>query len=156
LILFNKEIEVSIEIEKTFLNNLMKEGRKHYPKEFGGFLIGYYSEDQKVLRITKNIFPKKYYNTSSLFIRNSEGIESDLKKLHSNTPSEYYIGEWHTHPNGSSMYSNTDLNAMKKIVQCSSVQIKNPILLILSIMNDEARDFSFYLFNDNKLSKYEK
>lgn len=153
--LFNKEIDVSIEVEKILLLDLMKEANKHYPNEYGGFLIGYYTEDRKTLKITRNIPPKKYNGSSSAFIRKSDGIENELKELYKKSPSEYYIGEWHSHPNGSSMYSSTDLNAMKKIVECSTVQIENPILLIFGVMKEGTREFNFYLFNEHKLSKYE-
>ena len=68
----------------------------------------------------------------------------------------YYVGEWHTHPNGSTKYSSTDLNAMIKIAKDDNVVIENPILLILSINKDKSYKFSFYLYASEKLIEYDK
>ncbi len=67
----------------------------------------------------------------------------------------YYIGEWHSHPNGSSMYSQTDLKAMIKIANCETVMIENPILLILSVTKNQLQDFSIYLYDNKELYLYE-
>ena len=42
-----------------------------------------------------------------------------------------YVGEWHSHPNGSTQYSSTDLAAMIDIEK--EVAIENPLLLIVSV-----------------------
>ena len=53
------------------------------------------------------------------------------------------------------MYSQTDLNAMMKIVESETVRIKNPVLLILSIKKNQEGNFAFYLFENEKLIQYE-
>ncbi len=68
----------------------------------------------------------------------------------------YYIGEWHSHPNGSTHFSHTDLNAMRQIESCETVTINNPVLLILSIGENGVNDYAFYLYSNGDLFKYEK
>jgi integrative and conjugative element protein (TIGR02256 family) len=154
--LTNRNKGLDIKFEDVFLTELSHLSLKKYPNEFGGFLIGYYNNNNKSLVITGSILPKKYKGTPNLFNRSSIGIEEQLKDLYEEAPKKYYVGEWHTHPNGSTQYSNTDLNAMIEISNCKTVRIKNPVLLILGINKAEIIDFSFYIYDDKKLLKYEK
>lgn len=148
----NVEIEISVDL----VNQIGLIGTDHYPNEFGGFLIGYYSDDNKTLLITDIILPNKCEGLPFSFLRSSEGIEKTLKELYDQEPKKYYVGEWHTHPNGATMYSQTDLKAMISIEKCSTVKIHNPVLLILSISENGLSGFDFYLYENKKLSKYGK
>lgn len=134
---------------------MVKKGKEFYSNEIGGFLIGYYSSDLKTLQINDFIIPKKYESSSHLFERSIEGVFNIFKEIFK-SKKQYYIGEWHTHPNGISMYSNTDLNAMKEIAGDENVIIENPILLILSINKKRNYEYSFYLYVNGKLIKYDK
>lgn len=89
------------------------------------------------------------------FLRSTDGLEGVFQKLFEEKQ-QYYIGEWHTHPNGSSNYSTTDLDAMIENANCETVQIKNPVLLILSITKSAVRDFTFYYYDNEKLISYEQ
>lgn len=127
----------------------------HYPNEYGGFLVGYYSSNRKSLTITDFIKPTKYKSHQFIFERSAEGIEKKLNELFNSKNKQYYVGEWHTHPNGSTMYSNTDLNAMINIANSDYIRITNPILLIISISKEKMNKFDFYLYDNKKLLKYE-
>ena len=153
--LINKEKKIELEIEDTLLDKLSSIALQHYPNEFGGFLIGYYASNFKSLIITDYILPNKYKSDRYLFERSTNGIEKKLKKLFTNTKQQYYVGEWHTHPDGSINYSTTDLKAMNNIVESNSIRIENPILLIISVGINKTNDYGFYIFNNNKLLKYE-
>ncbi|MFC4029223.1 Mov34/MPN/PAD-1 family protein [Zunongwangia endophytica] len=130
-------------------------GTKCYPKEFGGILIGEYTEDFKTLNIRDTILPKKYKGESYSFERSITGLVEHLKKIYQLKPSQYYVGEWHTHPDGSTHYSNTDLNSMIEIADCKTVNIQNPVLLILSVNKSKVNDLSLYVYDNKKLLKYE-
>ena len=153
--LVNKNKNVDLIIQKELLTQLGEYGLKHYPNEFGGFLIGNYSDNLDKLYITGSLLPKKYKEVPYLFERSIEGVINIFKKLFIEKK-QYYVGEWHTHPNGSTIYSQTDLNTMIEIEKCDTVKIKNPILLIISINTNSKIDHVFYLYNDKKLTKYEK
>lgn len=151
---FNKYKGVSLIIDDSLLNKLEQIGIQSFPNECGGFLIGYYSEDFMKLYITDYLLPIKQQGFTHLFERSIEGISHLFKALFT-SKKHYYIGEWHTHPNGSSMYSQTDLNAMKQIAECDTVTITNPVLLILSIGREKMKDFSIYIFDNKGLHRYE-
>lgn len=154
MILTNKFNQLRIVIEESLITEIGNIAIKHFPNEFGGFLIGRYSSDLKSVEIEGFILPKKYKGTPTVFQRSTVEVE-ELFIKEFNINNRYYIGEWHSHPNGSTMYSQTDLNAMIETVNCSTVTIKNPILLILSINNNKMNDFTFYCYSDKKLYNYE-
>lgn len=142
-------------INNELIQNIEQCAFKMYPNEFGGFLLGRYSNGHKTVEVLDTIFPTNYMASPRSFLRNTEGIEDVLeKKYHSDKI--FYIGEWHSHINGPSSYSSTDLKAMIQITECETVKIKNPILLIVSIDNLKQFEFSFYYHKNKELFRYEK
>lgn len=105
---------------------------RHYPKEFGGILIGHYSEDMKICYVVDTIIPKKYKSAKYSFERGKEGLEKELKTFYEGKPRLIYVGEWHTHPDMMPEPSETDKQALKEISNHNEVNIANPLLLILS------------------------
>lgn len=152
--LIKKHKNLELIIEEKLLNEMGNIGIKHCPNEFGGFLVGKYSHDFKSLHIESFILPLKYKGFPYLFERSIDGIINQFKQIFSQNK-QYYIGEWHTHPNSSTQFSQTDLNAMIKTAECETVKIKNPILLILSVDNCKLNDYTFYFYNNKKLLSYE-
>lgn len=149
----NKEIGLIINVEDALLSNIINIGVKHYPNEFGGFLIGYYSSNQTHLNITDTILPNKYKATPYLFERDTIGIEDILKKYYNENPQKYYVGEWHTHPNNS-LIPSTDIKAINTITNHKEVSIKNPVMLIIGY-NKTKIELGFYVQFKNKLYRYE-
>jgi integrative and conjugative element protein (TIGR02256 family) len=154
LTLKNKKIGLSLNIDDKLLTEIVEAGRKYYPNEFGGFLIGNYSEDFKELNITDTILPNKHKASRYLFERDAARIDHKLKQFYLETPKKYYVGEWHTHPNNLPIPSNTDSNAMVSIANHDKVSINNPALLIIGY-NTVKVDYGFYVLFKNKLYKYE-
>lgn len=152
--LHNKFRNIELIIDQELLEKISQLGIEHYPNEFGGFLVGKYSGDYKTLFITDYILPKSYKGNRYLFERSSKGMKSFFYELFKKKK-EYYVGEWHTHPNGSTRFSDTDLNAMINIESSSNVNIKNPVLLILSISAKKLNQVKFYVYDKKKLLPYE-
>jgi len=65
--LYNKHRKVELVIDQELLDNIGKSGIVHFPNEFGGFLIGKYSDDYNTLFITDYILPKSYKGSRYLF-----------------------------------------------------------------------------------------
>lgn len=150
--LTNKE-NLQLVVEDGLLNRLSEIGISHFPNEFGGFLIGTYSADFKTVYVNDFVLPQKYKGAPFAFERNTDGLTEEFNKLFKEKK-QYYIGEWHTHPNGSTMYSSIDLKSMTEIVECATVQIQNPLLLILSINEKIVKDYTFYYYQNKKLIPY--
>lgn len=144
---------LSLVISDTLLKKIYDIGHQHYPNEFGGILLGKYSDDLKKLLILESISPKKYFNSTIEFVRESPST-SELYDIYQDTGT-YYVGEWHTHPDANSIFSKTDLHTMRNIAKSDNVMIKNPILLILSTNLNKIIDYKFYIFDNNNLEIYE-
>jgi len=149
-----KELGLTLDIDGDLISNLVYIGKKHYPNEFGGFLIGYYSENQNHLRITDTILPNKYKGTPYMFERDAIGIECKLKQFYNQEPKKYYVGEWHTHPNNLAIPSTVDIKAVNSIANDPEVSIKNPALLIIGYTNNKI-ELGFYVHFKNKIYRYE-
>jgi len=81
LILRIEKIGLSIEADDELLNSLVETGKSHYPNEFGGFLVGYYSDDKRHLHITDTILPKSFKASKYNFERSTKGIEKKTRHL---------------------------------------------------------------------------
>jgi len=144
-----------ITIDEILLTKLNEVSLVHYPNEFGGLLIGNYSQDRKEVFIKDSVLPKEYSSSKFSFYRGIKGLKTQLKRLYKKDPRQYYIGEWHSHPDNLPIPSGTDLLAFQEIVSHTEVFIENPILLILGV-NTINYDYSFYVFYNQVFLKYEK
>lgn len=146
---------LSLEIDDTLLSELHSVGLKHYPNEFGGVLIGFYSDDLKNCIVKASILPLKYKSARYSFERGREGLKEKLDAHYNARPRLIYIGEWHTHPDGLPLPSAQDKNAMKEIELSKEVNITSPILLIISLDKHQFTP-KFYIQHNQKLYNYEQ
>ena len=65
---------------EALLNKIGHLAMQHHPNEFGGFLIGKYSEDLKKLYVEDFILPKKYKGHRYTFERSTNGLKEHLEK----------------------------------------------------------------------------
>lgn len=101
-----------------------------YPYETGGILIGRYSEDLKWAEITAITgAPANSKRTLCSFIRSTQGIITKLKSAWKKQ--QYYLGEWHYHPNASPRPSGLDLKTMCDLSKNEGLHCPEPILLII-------------------------
>lgn len=152
--LINKEIGLSISIEQHLLEKIVDFGRDQFPNEFGGVLVGYYSDNKRNVHIIDNLLPTDSISTKTSFKRGVGGLKDALVEYYNQTPSLVYVGEWHTHPNAAPVPSWTDCNAMREIVDASNVFIDNPIMVVIGLTEKLAK-IAFYVYIKNKFYKYE-
>ncbi|MDR6735206.1 Mov34/MPN/PAD-1 family protein [Sphingobacterium sp. 2149] len=152
--LVNKETGLRISTEQSLIDMLVLYGRNQYPKEFGGVLVGYYSDDKRTVNIIDSILPIDFKSTKTSFERGVEGLKEPLEEYYKQNPSLVYIGEWHTHPNAAPVPSCTDYYAMREIVDASSVCIDNPVMIIIGL-TENSEKLAFYVYMENTFYKYE-
>lgn len=140
--------------KRQIVEQMAKIAIHHYPNEYGGFLLGCYSDGFTRLHIKDFLLVDKYTSSSVEFRRELNSKIHNFENIFQETEL-YYIGEWHSHPNASAWYSLTDLQAMNDIVSCDTVQLYNPVLLILSISSNKLLDFNFFIFDQGRLVVYE-
>lgn len=144
--------DLYIEINTSVFNQIKLQAEGEYPNENGGMLAGRYSADRHTVYIEKVVVPVEKKTGRTSFIRNANGLEKIWEQLAKE--GLRYVGEWHSHPNGSSQYSGTDLAAMIDIEK--EIAIENPILLIVGVRKCGLSAHTFYCYKDNKLLEYKK
>lgn len=153
--LTNKTLKLSIEIRDDLLAQMVAHGQKFYPKEYGGILVGRYVDNNSLVIIEDMVLPKNYKASAYSFERGNKRLKKALVRHFESTPSLTYVGEWHTHPNGSTTPSETDTNALYQIAQHHNVFIENPILVIISLTR-RGHEFGFFVWYHNRVYSYEK
>ncbi|MEH1007957.1 ThiF family adenylyltransferase [Winogradskyella sp. ECml5-4] len=146
-------INSAIHISKSVLKRIEEETKFHYPKEFGGVFIGYKSDLHFI--ITDILIPDQYKNGKTIFIREPGTLNERLSEIHKMTNGEIeYLGEWHSHPNGPTTPSRTDINAMQEIAKDKNINIDKPLLMIAEVDNISfGKDL--YIYDNKNLKKYE-
>jgi len=144
--------DLYIEIQASVFSQIQLQAEGEYPNENGGMLAGRYSADRHTVYIEKVVVPVEKLTGRTTFKRNAKGLGKVWEQLAKD--GLRYVGEWHSHPNGSTQYSDTDLAAMVDIEK--EVTIANPLLLIVGVRSDGISTHTFYCYKNNKLLKYKK
>lgn len=146
---------LKIELPETIFRDVQKQVDKFYPNECGGIFIGKVINDSTAT-IEKMVLPKKFSSTPVYFVRLTGFINKLLKNIFTKYNGEViYLGEWHSHPNGSPTPSATDLNAMQEISINPDIRIQTPLLLIVGY-DKKNYDEKFYIYKNNNLKQYEQ
>ena len=115
-------------------------------------LAGRYSADRHTVYIEKVVVPVEKLTGRTTFMRKTNGLEKVWEQL--SQEGLRYVGEWHSHPNGSTQYSGSDLAAIIDIEK--EVAIENPILMIVGVRGCRLSALTFYCYKNNKLLEYKK
>lgn len=145
---------LSLEIDNKIVQEIQKKAFEALPNETGGFLVGKYSADNNTAIVSLVLTPVKIISGPTCFQRETEGMESVWDELYKE--GLVYLGEWHSHPNGSSMYSVTDKKALTNIARSETVLINNPIMMIVSLSKKKINQMSAYYYNNGKIIEYER
>lgn len=144
---------LSLKIGQNIIDEMHSIALASFPNETGGMFAGRISEDGHDAVVERLVIPSKTESTNVSFMRETNGMEQTWKKLSEQGLS--YLGEWHTHPNGTPQYSHTDYMAMKGIADDRNVALSTPILFIISLKDSGITDSRAYLYDNGTLLKYE-
>ena len=144
--------DLYIEIKASVFNQIKLQAEGEYPNENGGMLAGRYSADRHTVYIEKVVVPVEKLTGRTTFMCKTNGLEKVWEQL--SQEGLRYVGEWHSHPNGSTQYSGSDLAAMIDIEK--EVAIENPILMIVGVRGCRLSALTFYCYKNNKLLEYKK
>ncbi len=119
---YNSEWQVKIyeDIYKQIRQKLKLES----PKETGGILLGRIDIIKKIIYVVDTFTPDDSEGTLNTFKKGSKGTKEYLEQVSYKTGEMIiYVGDWHTHPNGSLNMSGTDVLALSE----QKSEIKNKI-----------------------------
>lgn len=141
----------NIEINEKLYQSVLNKCRNSGDYETGGILVGSYNSDMNVAHIRSILKapPDSRYGKMS-FKRGTDGLIDILDKKWA-TSNEYYLGEWHYHPNNSASPSCTDKRQMKKLAKSKELHCPEPILLIIGCNDNSSWESSVHVFTKSKI-----
>ncbi len=102
-------------------------------QETGGIIVGYYTPKRECAIITKaSEAPTDSRSGRHWFYRGVVGLRDWLARLWRSEKREYYLGEWHFHPDDLTDMSPVDAAQMKTIAETESYNCPQPLLLIVA------------------------
>lgn len=111
---------------------LFAEADARYPYETGGIVLGYRDTTQLVIAAIIGPGPDAVH-TRYDFSPDAEYQQREINRLHGIDPSRHqYLGDWHTHPNGSPRLSRRDKKTLKTIAGTQEARVAHPVMLLLS------------------------
>jgi integrative and conjugative element protein (TIGR02256 family) len=119
--------------------HLRKFRRLHLPNETGGVLLGNVDSRRRVVRIGLALpSPPDSVEWPDMYIRGADGLRDQVNRLHSVSGGQLtYVGEWHSHPPGSSVEPSDTDRAAFSILQRDMVAEGLPTLMLIQ-SDDEA------------------
>ncbi len=110
---------------------MRREAERMYPKETGGVLMGYMADRDMVVTSVVGPGPKAVHGSYS-FTPDYDFQEAEIARIYEATGRKAaYLGDWHTHPDGSDRLSVADRKTLKAISNCREARIENPLMVIL-------------------------
>ncbi|MBO3272970.1 ThiF family adenylyltransferase [Hymenobacter defluvii] len=144
------ETGLKLLVTSECLDQIREQTLLHYPKEFGGVLIGNYSEDGSCAVVSRIIIPSKYRNSPTSFTPDPTCINRQLRQL----PDQLqYLGDWHSHPDGPGTPSPTDKAAIAKLAAHPDVRTRSPLLLIAQTRRHQVEPH-FFVQHQSQLLVY--
>ncbi len=140
-------------IEDSALSSIISNAFPKNGKENGGFLVGKYRWGNVAL-VLKEMRPARINSTSISYIRFTEGMNNVWDTLYEEE-GFIYLGEWHSHPRGSSQYSSTDLRTMIELQNDLQMNIKFPLFLIIG-GSEISHTIAIYTISKNKIYGFKR
>lgn len=112
---------------------IRQEARKRRLVETGGPLFGYQDEStgDTVVVLAHGPGPKAKHRPFS-FVPDRVATQEAIRAVHAQSDGVYsYVGEWHTHPGGSSQPSGRDLRSLAAIASEPQVDLAAPAAIIV-------------------------
>lgn len=131
-----------LDINANCIDGILTYVQKAGNKETGGILIGSYSKQRDIAIVSKITGPPKDSRSGhTWFSRGTRGLQFLLNKYWQ--ANQYYLGEWHFHPNSSPDPSFCDKTQMTQIASSRQYNCPEPLLLIIggSLTNYSIRTF---------------
>ena len=122
---------LGVSISQDHIETMANHVAKSFPLETGGIIVGYYTEDlsQAVICLITGPPPDSVHGRYT-FKRGTKGLKEILKNAQSEK--QFYLGEWHLHPNGTTEPSCQDVNQMKDIAGSKAYNCPEPIMIIIA------------------------
>lgn len=120
-----------IVVGQEHLADMLAEGRRTLPYETGGVLMGYATADRITVTAIVGPGPRAVHRRHS-FTPDAEWQAQRVAELYERSGRlDTYLGDWHTHPNGTTRASLTDWLAASTIARSRDARCPNPVMVVV-------------------------
>lgn len=117
------------------LADMTAEGWRTWPNETGGILLG--ASHGTVVQVAEVIGPgPKAVHMRYNFTPDSDWQAEQVAAAWSRNPSIEYLGDWHTHPGGSTQMSRLDTETAELISKAPRARQPAPVMVVLALCAD--------------------
>lgn len=104
------------------------------PLETGGILLGYRDDESATLMMTTIVGPGPNADHKvDSFVPDAKWQEREISRLYAASGRRIeYLGDWHTHPTGSSLMSRRDRRTLKTISKSRTARARRPLMVVVS------------------------
>jgi integrative and conjugative element protein (TIGR02256 family) len=113
--------------------SLLVQAAEHAPNETGGILLGYRVSPAEIV-ITDAIGPgPDADHRRTGFDPDADWQAAELARRYDATNRRvHYLGDWHTHPGGTSTLSRTDRRTLREIARHRDARCPHPVMAVLA------------------------
>jgi len=131
------------------LDDMLRLARNQLPNEIGTSLVGHYSRDRFRAFVT-GLAPLSADSrgTPTSFHRGTRGLKAFFRALFQRFQgSRHYVGEWHSHPNGTAIPSGVDDRNQLAIAQDLQTDCPECILIVFAGDLLKAPELGVYVYS---------
>ncbi len=151
--MFMPKVDTIVWISKETLAKMLEEAKHKLPDETGGVLLGYWSEqfDEAVITHITGPGPNAIHHPNN-FTPDSDYQETEIAKHYEESGRLHtYLGDWHTHPRGKVLLSDTDRRTLRRIAAYKDARLPIPLMAILGGVSEWL--LKFWCFEPTRLGK---
>lgn len=134
-------------VDKKNLELAISESERWCPKETGGVLMGYWSDNDVVITNLIGPGPKAVHKRRS-FTPDDQWQANEIAKIYNESKRVItYLGDWHSHPYGAPELSIKDLVTLFRVARHKPARAPKPVMGILHNNPLWRLDVSYFAFS---------
>lgn len=122
----------SLHIPALVLSHVQYAAWRTWPYETGGILLGHASEGGAAVTVAVGPGPEARHARYG-FTPDGDWQASQVAEAWSVDGSIEYLGDWHTHPGGTTRFSDLDRRAAVTISEAPAARQPRPVMLVLAL-----------------------
>lgn len=131
-------------VKADLLAYLFREAELFFPKETGGLILGYYDEFGDIAVTNISTAGGKSVHGDFEYIPDYEYDQKITEEIFEKSKGVIrYLGDWHTHPFGTTDMSEKDKSTLKKIAHYKESQLTAPLMMIIGLHPVEIAIWSY-------------
>jgi integrative and conjugative element protein (TIGR02256 family) len=151
MLFISTDKKFALQLEEAIMNKALSYISKVGAKETGGILMGNYTPNLNTAIIKTITGPTKDSKSGyTWFERGLKGLQALIDS--SWQKQDYYLGEWHFHPNASPIPSGKDIKQMKEISNSKQYNCSEPILIIIG-GNTRLHEVKAFVVHQDKIKE---